>query len=135
MKYEEAARLARLQRYIAEHPGALVGYDPGEDVYCPGRRLIEECRGTPRPDPPECRSEPRTRPCGYRWGRVGPETTVYVHMIRSNLPGKRADPSLGAPPPLRAPAAFFKCPDCECEIEFVYYYRGWMKPGDSQQGS
>jgi hypothetical protein len=123
MGYEERAeRLARLQRYMTEHPGELVGFDSGDNVYCPGRRVINDRRAPFRQGPSERRAAPRTRPCGYQWGRAGPDTTVYAQMIRGDLGKRPTDPSFGPPPPIRAPSAFFKCPECQCSIEFLYFY-------------
>jgi hypothetical protein len=126
---EELAQLARLQRFIAEHPGEPVGYDPGVKVLCPGRRLIKthERRATPRQEQAERRSP--TRPCGYQWGRGGLNTAVHARMVRDDLGKRVLDPSLGPPPPIRAPSAFLTCPDCKCEIEFVFFLpEGWHDP-------
>jgi hypothetical protein len=119
---QHIALLARLQRYLTEHPGKFVGYEPGGVVYCPGRRLVRDRRKVSRPNPSDRWTSPELRPCGYKWGHAGPDTRVHVRMIRDDLPRKTFDPALGSPPLVRAPSAFFKCPECSCEIEFLYYY-------------
>jgi hypothetical protein len=127
---ERAERLARLHRYLDEHPGAMVGFPPGEEVRCPGRHLIRDRREGLRPESvSDRRSAPRHRPCGYKWGHAAPETTVYAQMVRGEL-RKPTDPSLGPPPPIRFPGAFFKCPECECTIEFLYLYNPLLEVAD-----
>jgi len=108
---ERDERLARLQRYLTEHPGRLIGFSAGEEIRCPGRRRIREPRSTTE-----------FHPCGYAWGRAGPDTTVYAQMAQADLGQKPPAPSLGPPPPIRLPSALFECPRCDCLIEFLYFY-------------